>query len=419
MPFEIYCRVLSQTLAVLRQHYASADSPIEAPGKADYGDVDFLVAEPLDPSFDAFKTAKKVVAEKLAVLLEAKAFFVESGNPTINLAIPWPRTGKDNLNDEEKYIQIDIHSCPSVKIFRWELFHSAHGDLWNILGSTIRQFGFTVNDRGLFLRIPEIELYDRKKSMIFLTDEPKEILELLGLDESTWWKQFPSREAMFEYAAGCRFFWVKDKVEEGEAVGDVIGDFDGAQEGGAEGKKKLKHNDRQRLSKRPIFAAWIEDFIPTCREQGRFSNKEITREQIRDEILDKYPIKEQYETKLRDWLLVRHKDELWRDVIKGSVPEENVDPAFRAAAIRQLKATIMERDPFDGDIPAASVPNEEGYYDLEAVRDFIEKNWKRAGEIGLVRTQERALQAMRMKAEKKSRLQTEKEHLKVDVYKND
>ena len=149
-----------------------------------------------------------------------------------------------------------------------QLFHSAHGDLWNILGSTIRRFGLTVNDRGLYLRIPDIELLDRKKSMVFLTEKPSEVLNFIGIDEKRWWKPFSSQSEMFNYAAGCKLFWVREKDAE-EEEHDVVGDRPAeGQEGGEAGKKKLKHNDRQRMAKRPIFNDWITVFIPKCREEA-------------------------------------------------------------------------------------------------------------------------------------------------------
>lgn len=404
MPLEIYTQVLTSALALLRQHYTYVSSPIPAPGKSDYGDVDFLVCSPLLTPYDLSVKLPHTVASNLSTLLGAKAFNVESGNPTVNLAVPWPLQSPSDHDGVEKYVQIDIHTCPSPAIFNWELFHSAHGDLWNILGSTIRPFGFTVNDRGLFLRIPEIEPHDRKKSLIFLTDEPSQVLDLLGLDETRWWTQFGSQDEMFEYAASCRFFWVKEKTGEEESglEGDVMVESTiGAQEGGEMGKKKLKHNDRQRVSKRPIFAAWIEEYIPKCRGEGRFGNNTITRESIREEIFGKYTVREEYESKLKDWMLVRHKDELWREIIKGSVPVEGVDPAFRAAAIRQFKAVVMEQDFWNGKVLGIAVPNEEGFYDLDAVKKFVVENWRKVGEVGVIRTQERATESMRIKAEKK------------------
>lgn len=97
----------------------------------------------------------------------------------MNLAVPWPKQD----DGEKKYIQIDVHTCKDLKEWKFNLFHAAHGDLWSILGTTIRPFGLTVNDKGMYLRIPKIELLDRKKSMIFLTGKPGEILEFLGLNE--------------------------------------------------------------------------------------------------------------------------------------------------------------------------------------------------------------------------------------------
>ena len=62
------------------------------------------------------------------------------------------------------------------------MFHHAFGDLWNLLGTTIRPFGLTANEKGLHIRIEEIELLDRKRSMICLTNDPREVCHLLGLD---------------------------------------------------------------------------------------------------------------------------------------------------------------------------------------------------------------------------------------------
>ena len=276
----------------------------------------------------------------------------------MNFAIPWPGSSDSSKRKEERFVQIDIKICPTLKILEWELFHSAHGDLWNILGSTVRKFGLTVNNMGMYLRIAEIEAKDRKKSMILLTDEPGRILKFLGLEEEPWWKEFGSREEMFEYAARCRMFWVKDLGEESEGGSPTEKTFEittlEGQEGGDEGKKKLKHNDRQRMKKRPIFREWMDEFIPKCRAEGRYAtsqNPPVTREQVRDEAFIEFgsEIKTTYETRLREWKLETHTDNLWRVVLKGSVPED-IDPQFRAASIRTLKGVIMEGDTFEGKV---------------------------------------------------------------------
>jgi hypothetical protein len=415
MPFDIYTIVLKQTLDTLRKHYTHADAPIEGPGKDTHGDVDVLVTGPLNLPLDPTLTPKKLVAEILSKELGAKAFIFDKGNPTINFAVPWP---EQTEGDEEKYVQIDVHWLDTPASFKWELFHSAHGDLWNILGTSIRPFGLTVNDVGLYLRIPEIELLDRKKSMVFLTSDPGKVLEFLGLKEEKWWKQFGNRNEMFEYAAGGRFFWVKPQEEEGDEakIGDALGEFAQieGQEGGEKGKKKLKHNDRKRMSQRPIFREWIDEFIPKCRESGKYTKARVTREQIRDEAFEMFGVGEEYEGRRREWMLATHRDELGREAIKGSIPIEDVVPQFRAAAIRTLKDLVLEEEVIDGlELPQKAKKNEEGFWDIGAVRDFVVANWKLAGQIGWKRQQERAMETMKIKAEKRKREELEKKVDKV------
>lgn len=91
----------------------------------------------------------------------------------------------------------------------------------------------------MFLRIPEIEKYDRNKAMIFLTDEPARVLDFIGLSPERFFQKFRSQDEMFEYAAGCRMFWVKPVAAEKETDGAVeaAGDIEGL-EGGEAGKQK-------------------------------------------------------------------------------------------------------------------------------------------------------------------------------------
>lgn len=204
--------------------------------------------------FDSTVTPSSIVTSNLGKVLGAvKSIGV---GPHINLAIKYP-------GEKDKHVQIDLHICSSKKAFNWELFYTAHGDLWNLVGSTIRSFGITVNNTGMYLRIPEIEALDRKKAMLFLTDDSNTILEFLGMNVEKWWMPFQNSQEMFEYAASCRMFRVKEMKPEGDTEGDVIlgGELE-EQEGGENGKKKLKHNDRARMKKRPLFRMWMDEYIP-------------------------------------------------------------------------------------------------------------------------------------------------------------
>lgn len=157
-------------------------------------------------------------------------------------------------------------------------------------------------------------------------------------------------------SSSSRLFWVKSpsELDDGETEGDVVGEINStAQQGGEAGKKKLKHNDRQRMSKRPIYKEWMEVFIPSLRAQGKYLDSQITREQIRDEAFSRFGVKDEWDSKLQAWKLAKHNDELWRDVIKGSIPE-TMDPQQRAATIREMKEIIMNGVPFLGRVPEVS-----------------------------------------------------------------
>jgi hypothetical protein len=403
MPRNIYTQVLQTSHAILKEHYRLVDSPIEAPGKETFGDVDIVVLDPKPDSPLNGITLRPQLATQLSTYLGAKHFILEKGNPTFNFAIPWPTEenhDEDLLSlEEQKYVQLDVKVCESEKMFEWELFHAAHGDLWNILGSTIRRFGLTVNNLGMHIRIPEMESFDRKKSMVFLTDESRRILEFLGLDAEKWWKEFGSREEMFEYAAGCRMFWVEDVREVDDSEGRPVGGMEG-QDVIEQGKKKLKHNDRARMAKRPTFRAWMDEYLPRCLSEGRYmSSPGITRQQFRDEAFVQFDptVKITYETRQSEWILAKHKDDIRREAIKGSVPED-VDPQFRAASIRTLTGVVMEGDTFKGmAVPEVAV-NEKGFWDVDSVRLWVAENWKEAGEIGWARQQQRAMDEMKAKA---------------------
>ncbi|KAF7895042.1 hypothetical protein EAF00_006856 [Botryotinia globosa] len=413
MTQEVYDEALKLNQAILRKFYSKVESAIEGPGKTTYGDVDILVALPLEGAF----SSEDRVGEELKKALNAKALLQEKGNPTINFAVPWPEhtiTGaKDGKNVTEStdvspaswYVQVDVHICKSEHEFDWELFHSAHGDLWNIIGTTIRGFGLTINNRAFFIRIPEIELADRKKSMVFLTDNPGEILDFLGLDQEKWWKRFSTQQEMFEYAATCRMFWVRD-VAEDEAEGDATGSIaEKGQEGGVERKKKLKHNDRQRLAKRPIFRAWVDEFIPICQEAGKYSDTKITREQIRDEAFKKFGVKEEYETRRHDWNIARHLVEVMNDGIKANIPVDGGYNQTRSAATKVLKGVIMEGELYEGAVPEAAIRDENGFYNIQLVKLFVVNNWRNAMKIGMARQRAKARESMKAKAEKTAQIE--------------
>jgi hypothetical protein len=383
MPLAVYEVVKSRCHEILKQYYTYVATPIEAPGKKDYGDVDFLVACPTPLCH----------GPNIAVIL-GKALGTEhsisgKGSNSISFALPWPKevdseakTGDQGSGNDHAdcFVQVDVGVCHGEEEWEWMLFHHAHGDLWNILGSTIRKLGLTVNNIGLYLRIEDIELIDRKKSLVLLTKKPSEVLSFLALDEEQWWHQFESAQAMYDYAAGCRYFWADDEFKEIE-----------------EDKKVLKHNDRKRMNLRPVFRKWVEEFIPECRASGKYNRQPLSKEQVRANAFERFGVKDEYEQRLIVWRRERQTDEVWRDMIKGGLPTEDVDSQLRAAAIRGLKAIIIEGELSDGITPPKPLKNANGFYDMDAVVEFVRDNWQHVGAIQLEKQKTRAAENMEQK----------------------
>ncbi|KAH7131468.1 hypothetical protein B0J13DRAFT_104988 [Dactylonectria estremocensis] len=438
MPKDVYDTVKARCHAVLREHYLCVASPIDGPGKKDFGDVDILLAWPLRPSaskHEAFNTIAEVLKATDTIMDKGKEL---SGH----LALPWPRElypapdsvqpgaldvnsycdphlTPDNLDDalharhhppsgesasqsrsddtlttpgnqtftadqhlenkdEELFIQVDVRVCDSLEYFQWMLFKHAHGDMWNLLGTTIRPYGLSVDERSLWLRIPEIEAFNRNRAKVFLTSDPVEILQFLGLPiENFWTDTFEDLDAMYEYVARCRLFWVKPLDPE----------TDGAATGLEQDRKKLKANDRKRMNQRPGFRKWVEEFKPRCRAEGRFLIQPTNREQVTQEAFDWFHIQREFEARRLEFLLERNKEMIWTNVIKGSIPDANAsnqrEMMYRSCLVKALKRVILEGDARYGVLPEGSLMDEDGFYVTEDVVKFITLHQDTIGRVAM------------------------------------
>ena len=76
---------------------------------------------------------------------------------------------------------------------------------------------------------------------------------------------------------------------------------------------------------------------------------------------------------------------------------------------------LWRGEEFEGAIPNSAERDAEGFWDVSAVKDFVVGNWRRAGEIGLVRQEQRALEADQAKAEKARIKEEEKGGKRVEL----
>lgn len=264
MPPEVYYSLRDLYHSLLSTLYAQVTTPIEAPSKISYGDIDILVSQPTSPSITIECLAKTFAAEKT---------FTTPGSATSSFALPYPDLPKN-------HVQVDVHICPP-STFHWQVFQQSHGDLWNLLGTTIRPFGLTANNTGLHIRIAEIEELNRKRSLILLTNEPGAVLRLLGLDEETYQRPFESVEAIYEYVVSCQFFRSETYV-----------------------KGDLKANDRKRMAQRDVYRRFVDVWLPENEHwiMTRMARlPKITRDDVAEVVLDRFGKRQEYDQSIRVW----------------------------------------------------------------------------------------------------------------------
>ncbi|KOS21792.1 hypothetical protein ESCO_002013 [Escovopsis weberi] len=424
MPADVYETVRDRCLATLLHLYHCAASPIDGPGKADHGDIDILLALPKTASTPSSNDDE---IGRIAKALGAERVISLRGNGcAANLAIPWPHELDLYRSHNEKcppqasdppcccdqspepsarhasgqaaghaarHIQVDVRVCASLEQWHWALFSHAHGDLHNILGTMLRPLGLTVSEAGLCLRIPEIEEHDRKRARVLLSHEPAEVLAFLGLppgDDTCWDGPFESLRAMYEYAARCRFMHAPARGETGEG-----------RQGQGQGLE-LKANDRRRMASRPAFRKWVEEFLPECREQGRFIELRVTREQVRQEAFALFHVDEEYRRRRDEFLVERQRDHIWNHTIKDNVPKKkNPSPAdslYRSCLVKALKRIILEDDASYNVLPGESLRDARGWFLMDKVLEFVLNRQSEVGVAAMERYHVRSAERMREKA---------------------
>lgn len=395
LPRAVYQHVLKQSKELLGRFYRHVAAPIDAPGKETFGDIDLLVCEPILSDLDETITSRESVALTLARILAAEAHIVRKGDPVLLFAVPLRQVDHADLTHlpAASFVQIDIQTCASHQALIFSHFCESHGDMWSILGTIINPYGLRIDNRGLYIRIAAIEALHKKRSLVLLSSNPVEILNFLGLDTKKWESEMDSLNEMFEYIASCRMFSLP--TSRAEMPHDCI----------TSNLQKLKRSERVRYAKRPVFTAWIDEFIPQCLSRGLYppSDPPLTREQVKQEAFETFGVKEEFEEKELVWILERHREEILKEGLKSNVPIDGVNPALRASSIRVLKEVIIDGLPWvDGNLPLDVQKDAKGFQDIEKIRRWVDAHWREAGEIGFERQRAKCNENAQKVLEKKN-----------------
>lgn len=444
MPPAVYHRIKSACHACLRELYVFVASPIEGPGKEDHGDVDIIVfleqqaaavaasgpeAGQSQPQFGHEQLARIAAALGAEHIIYLKPHLTEA-----NMAIPWP---EEEEGEEEQdptdgapqtkghHVQVDVRIAQSLAELQWWLFRHAHGDFWQLAGSTIRPLGLTIDEEALWVRVPEIEARDRKRSKVFLSADPDEVLRFLGYkgwdadtgseekvadaddnnnsnsndrpdvdgqsdsrsiadDDDTrlrrvWERPFDTTEALFDYVATSRWFWVpppRRPEEEGSQPSESV---------------LLRSNDRRRLKQRRVYAQWAERYLPslslrttpssppTPNAAGLSSFDALAlpdkRLAVREAAFERWPAaRDGYAGRLEAFRAQAEAAEQQRRIlacIRETVAGFGEGESWSGVAVGALKKVVFSADASFGAVPAAPLRDERGLVDVAEAERFV------------------------------------------------
>lgn len=121
----------------LKDFYSWVATPHEAPGKADHGDIDFVVCQLRDG----------LTLDDVRLALGA-THNITSGDSMAHFAIPLPPKSTPS-SQLEQYYQVDLQICAEPDAWQRTIFFSSYGDVGMILGLMARSVKMSLGRNGL------------------------------------------------------------------------------------------------------------------------------------------------------------------------------------------------------------------------------------------------------------------------------
>ncbi|KAJ6577218.1 hypothetical protein B0H19DRAFT_1217986 [Mycena capillaripes] len=224
IPPLVYRAVKARLTPRLQTLYSIVSTPYEAPEKADHGDLDFLVCEPLNG-------AAEVPYADVQTLLKAKHVVPFPGNRTSSYAVliergEWApmghasdeeearRLAKETDDQEETYYQVDVHVCSDKAEWERIQFFHGYGDLGMIMGLVARNKGLALGSKGLKIPHPPRPPFELSESM-------NEIMKYMGLSMERWKAGFQTKKEVFEWVGESPLFDAARFRAEGQGIKKV------------------------------------------------------------------------------------------------------------------------------------------------------------------------------------------------------
>ncbi|KDQ09933.1 hypothetical protein BOTBODRAFT_36745 [Botryobasidium botryosum FD-172 SS1] len=204
-----YLALKQHCVSRLRKLYLHVVVPPEAPEKATYGDLDLIVAIPLDGPESGVN-----VRDSVGAALGAELSFSENahlGNFALALStIAVDADSADSGDDgghgdsfglgEGVYAQVDVRQCELDEL-GMALLMSSYGDMGMIMSLLFRLHGLHLGTKGLKLKTPQ--------GTLPLSTDAQAILAFLGLSPEPYTGEdhvFRTRASAFDWIATSPFF---------------------------------------------------------------------------------------------------------------------------------------------------------------------------------------------------------------------
>ncbi len=288
MPPDVYHAVKAECHARLRQLFLCVATPIDGAAKADFGDVDILVA--LDkhicsPLATPVRAARRdqVRPSKMATRCRPSSSLSARSGPSrhpagrqsANMAIPWPDDLMPPHRTRSCFIQVDVDR---VRLGRGAAVEALQACARRPLEHP-GQRDPAVGPDGRRGRPVDPHPRDRAPA-----PHPRQGVPDLGprrgpaLPRPAGRLPPPRRRQLlgrplrlgrgvYEYVARCRLFVLHDwddadDADDAPQQRQLSNNSDDDKAIVARQKKRLKANDRRRMNSRPLFRNWIDDFLP-------------------------------------------------------------------------------------------------------------------------------------------------------------
>jgi hypothetical protein len=316
LPLELYQVIAAQCQSKLESLFDRVVIPRDAPAKKDFGDIDFLAS-----GIKSAVCSRKEIWATIKDVLGAELHF--AGGFSHSYGIPHPSV-------PDAYVQVDVELSPGdgtpdgPELFEWIRFMQSDSDLLQIVGVSHRSLGLTCTDQGLQVRIADIEPYNKKKALLFLTRDPNKAMEFYGFDTAKYWTGFTDETDLFDWVTSGRFFSSSIFASRVE-----------------------KSNDRSRQAKRPMYARFVEEYMPDHSEKG--ASNVWTREEVLEEAVNFFKKRAEYDAMMEERRVKEAEDQLWAK-IRMALPLEGTSLGFAMKSLRRWVA-FHDGEPQITDVP--------------------------------------------------------------------